>query len=200
MRLLLHCCCGPCALTTADHLRTPETTVVGWFCNPNIYPAAEWARRSAAMTAAAEAAGLAMLPDGPRMGRVDFLLSLARSGGSRCRACYRLRLGPTARVAAEQGFEAFSSTLLISPYQDLDVIDQVGREAGAAAGIRFCFADLRSKYRESCERSAGLGLYRQNYCGCLFSALERATRRARRAIDRVFAAASGRRVADVGHA
>jgi predicted adenine nucleotide alpha hydrolase (AANH) superfamily ATPase len=191
LRLLLHCCCGPCALVTADHLRSPNTTVVGWFYNPNVHPPEERARRAATMAAAATSAGLAMLPDGPDVALADLLLSLARAGGPRCPACYLLRLHATARKASEEGFGAFSSTLEISPHQDLDAIAEVGREAGAAVGVEFRFADLRGRYGESCERARDLGLYRQNYCGCLFSGLERAARRVRRVVGRASAGPTG---------
>lgn len=191
MKLLLHCCCGPCALVTADHFRSSNTAVVGWFYNPNVHPVEEHARRAATMAAAANSANLAMLPDGPAMTLADFLLALARVSGPRCSGCYLLRLRATARKAAEQGFDAFSSTLLISPYQDLAAIAEVGKEAAGAAGVEFRFADLRDEYRESCGRARDLALYRQSYCGCLFSALERAARRVRRAVNRACAAPTG---------
>ncbi len=142
------------------------------------------------MAEAARAIDLPLLPDGPTARPEEFLLRLARAGGRRCFACYELRLEATARKAAGQGFEAFSSTLLISPYQNLDVIAEIGARVGEAAGVEFRFLDLRSKYPDSCERAREMGLYRQNYCGCVFSALELAARRARRAIDKAAARAA----------
>jgi predicted adenine nucleotide alpha hydrolase (AANH) superfamily ATPase len=168
----------------ADHFRMQGDAVVGWFYNPNIQPPEEWERRAATMEEAARALGLSMLATGGQVTADEFLAALGRRGRTRCRACYEMRLGATARRAAEQGFEGFSTTLLMSPYQDLSEIARVGREAGVLAGVEFRYEDLRSSYPESCERSRELGLYRQNYCGCIFSAWERAERRARRALEK----------------
>lgn len=187
MRLLLHCCCGPCATSVAEHFRAVGHDVVGWFFNPNIHPDEERRKREATLVEAAEAAGLPLLPKGPAMRPEEFLLELARRGGRRCPACYEVRLEAAAGRAAEQGFDAFASTLVISPYQDLDSIAEIGVRAGEAAGVEFQFVDLRSVYPKSCERARELDLYRQNYCGCMFSALERAERRVRRAIDKALA-------------
>jgi len=191
LRLLLHCCCGPCATSVADHFRGVGYDVVGWFFNPNIHPDEERRRREATLVEAAEAAGLPLLPEGPAMRPDEFLLKLAGRGGRRCLACYEVRLEATARKAAEQGFDAFASTLVISPYQDLEAIAEIGMGAGEAAGVEFQFVDLRNAYPKSCERAKELDLYRQNYCGCVFSGLERAERRTRRAAKK----ASGRATA-----
>lgn len=190
-RLLLHACCGPCATVVAEHFRGLGCEVTGWFFNPNLHPRDEWARREAAFGQAARAIALPMLPPGPRMCQSEFLLRLASRGGARCHACYRLRLTETARTAAAGGFDAFSTTLLISPHQEIDAIREIGQAAGGECGAAFAFADLVGKYGESCQRSRALGLYRQNYCGCQFSELERRERRARRALGRAQRQAAG---------
>ena len=184
VRLLLHCCCGPCATVVAEHFRREGEEVVGWFFNPNIHPEEEWVRREEALAQAASRMGLPLLASGPGMGFDEFLLAMARQVGRRCLACYELRLRATAREAAKRGFDGFSTTLLISPYQEVEAIGEIGRKAGAEFGVGFRYADLRGRYGESTERARELGLYRQNYCGCIFSALERAERRARRAIGK----------------
>jgi predicted adenine nucleotide alpha hydrolase (AANH) superfamily ATPase len=185
VRLLLHCCCGPCATVVADHFRNAGDEAVGWFFNPNIHPEQERLRREAVSADGARKMKLELLPPGPGMGFEEFLLALARRGTNRCRACYELRLTEAARQAAAGGFDGFSTTLVVSPYQDVKAIAEVGREAGDRFGVAFRFADLRASYGESCERARELGLYRQNYCGCRFSQLERAERRARRAIEKM---------------
>lgn len=184
MRLLLHCCCGPCSLEVAEHFRSVGHEVTAWFFNPNIHPPEELARRQATMVEAARAAGLSLGESGPVLDMAGFLLQLARNRGRRCRACYRLRLEEAAREARALGCEAFSTTLTISPYQDLEAIREVGESAAKAAGVRFLWADLREHYHTSAQRARELDLYRQNYCGCVFSLLERAERRARRAIEK----------------
>ncbi len=194
MRLLLHCCCGPCSLEVGDYFRSLGYEVTFWFSNPNIHPPEELARREAAMAAAVAARSSTSLLSAlnsrcsvasdalaPRR-LLDFLLHLSRHRGRRCRACYQLRLVSAACAAAAGGYDAFSTTLAISPYQDLQAIAEIGAQAGAEAGVRFAFADLRDHYHASAERARELALYRQKYCGCLFSALERESRRARRAI------------------
>jgi epoxyqueuosine reductase len=182
MRLLLHCCCGPCTTPVADHFRACGAQVEGWFYNPNLYPAAERARRQEALATAATAIGLPLRAPGPETRLRDFLLTLARSSGKRCEACYRPRLEAAAREAAAAGCEAFATTLVISPYQDLAALQRLGHEVAARQGVSFAFADLRGKFGESRRRARELGLYQQNYCGCLFSRLERAVRRCERAI------------------
>lgn len=184
MNLLLHCCCGPCTTSVVDHFRGLGDQVTGWFFNPNLYPHSEQARRGKTFAQAASALGLPVLPEGPRLDLRAFLLAQASHSGARCRACYEMRLRATATEAAVRGFDGFSTTLLISPYQDIAAIGEIGRAIAARAGLEFRFADLRNRYRESRERARELGLYMQNYCGCVFSLLERARRRAGRRIHR----------------
>ncbi len=184
MRLLLHCCCGPCSVLVAEHFRALGHDVTTWFFNPNIHPPQELARREETMAEAARAGGAPLVRHGRHMPMGDFLLCLARNRGRRCHACYRLRLEEAAREAAAGGYEAFSTTLTISPHQELAAVAEIGARVAAAAGVQFLFADLREHYHTSADRARELDLYRQNYCGCVFSALERAERRARRAIER----------------
>jgi predicted adenine nucleotide alpha hydrolase (AANH) superfamily ATPase len=190
VRLLLHCCCGPCAVEVADHFRTLGDEVVGWFFNPNIYPEAERRLREQTLAEAAARIEMPLLSAGPGMTLEEFLAVLVppraeSRSGVRCAACYQLRLEATAREAAASRCEAFSTTLLISPYQDMEAIREAGLRAGERHGVVFRFEDLRERYPDSCRRSRAMGLYRQNYCGCLFSALERAERRSRRAIAKI---------------
>jgi hypothetical protein len=189
LKLLLHCCCGPCATSVAEHFQGLGDQVTGWFFNPNIHPEEERTRRETTLAQAAEAAGLPLLPGGPAMRLVDYLLAIARRGGPRCHTCYALRLEATAKEASAKGFDGFSTTLLISPHQDLEAISSIGCSIAERTGIEFRFADLRGKYGESCERSRELDLYRQNYCGCLFSGLERSQRRSDRFLRKALAPA-----------
>ena len=116
----------------------------------------------------------------------------ASSGAERCRACYRLRLGEAARYAAENGYDAIATTLTISPYQDPVAIREEGRSAASQAGIEWFDRDFRAAYPEATRRSRELGMYRQNYCGCVFSEHEareeREARRARKAALKAAAA------------
>jgi predicted adenine nucleotide alpha hydrolase (AANH) superfamily ATPase len=179
MKLLLHCCCGPCTTSVADYYRSREEGVVAWFCNPNLLPE-ERARRHEAFARTAEAMGLETRPAEETLDFLDLLLAIARGRGSRCEACYELRLEAAARKAVEEGCDGFATTLTISPYQDLEALRRIGKEVGARYGVEFVFTDLRDHYPESRKRARELGLYLQKYCGCVFSALERAEGRAGR--------------------
>ncbi len=181
MRLLLHCCCGPCTTSVADHYRSRGDAVTGWFCNPNLLPE-ERERRRATFDRTADSMGLETRSADAELGFLDFLLAVARGRGSRCEACYELRLDAAARKAVAEGCDGFTTTLTISPYQDLDALRRIGEEVGARHGVEFVFADLRDRYPESRARARELGLYQQKYCGCIFSALERARRKAERAV------------------
>ena len=177
MKLLLHCCCGPCTISVADHFRTRGDAVTGWFCNPNLLPE-EWERRRESFDRAAEAVNLERRAVDHQLGFLDFLLAIARGKGRRCEACYELRLEATARQAVAEGCDGFATTLTISPYQDLEAIRRIGEEVGTRHGVAFVFTDLRPRFAESRTRARELGLYLQKYCGCVFSALERAEARA----------------------
>ena len=107
---------------------------------------------------------------------------LADQGTARCRACYELRLGIVAHYAAGHGFDAITTTLTVSPYQDQAAINDAGRRAASDAGIAWIERDFQGRYRDATRRSRELGMYRQNYCGCRFSRAEaEAQREARRA-------------------
>jgi len=182
VKLLLHCCCGPCAATVVRHFQAAGEQVTGWYYNPNLHPPEEMRKRQQALAQACLALGLPLLAPEREPKPAEFLLALAGRGGRRCDACYQLRLEATASKAREEGFQAFSTTLLISPHQDLEAVHEIGAAAAEKHGVAFRFADLRERYRESCERARSMDLYRQNYCGCVFSALERSEARAARAI------------------
>lgn len=186
MKLALHACCGPCLLEPYDALSQEAEKIVVVYANPNIHPAEEYARRRDTLRAYADNAGIDVveLAYDPAAW-VEAVAPHVRDRAARCRACYRLRIGAVAQWAVENGFDAVSTTLSVSPYQDPDAIAAQGRAAAQAAGIDFAGRDFRDRYPEATRRSRELGMYRQNYCGCLLSELEaraeRAQRRAARA-------------------
>jgi predicted adenine nucleotide alpha hydrolase (AANH) superfamily ATPase len=189
MKLLLHACCGPCLIEPLDEFSAiaDELTIV--FANSNIHPAEEYERRKATLCAYAESMGATVVElDYDPAAWMEAVGPLARSGAERCRACYRLRLDEAARFAAQGGFDALATTLTISPYQSPEAIREEGRAAAARAGIEWVDRDFRESYGEATRRSRELGMYRQNYCGCVLSDVEsreaRATRRARKAAEK----------------
>jgi len=177
MRLLLHCCCGPCAVACVESLSTESLTPDLFWYNPNIHPHTEYQSRLDALVSFAAAKGLSL----EQAGEYGLRLFLAETGGmnagaetpTRCETCYRLRLEKTAARAAELSYAAFSTTLLISPYQRHDAIRRIGEEAAARHGVEFLYRDFRPLFREGQTKARALGLYAQKYCGCIFSEEER---------------------------
>ncbi|HUV73467.1 MAG TPA: epoxyqueuosine reductase QueH [Anaerolineae bacterium] len=172
--ILLHTCCGPCATYTINRLREQGYEVSGFWYNPNIHPFTEHQRRLASMEAYAESVGLPLLSDeGYEMS--EFLRAVVgrEAHPERCRHCYAMRLGRTAKVAAGEGFDAFTTTLLISPHQDQDLLRETGEAAGAEYGVEFHFESFRRGWSERGRLTREHDLYRQQYCGCIYSEWER---------------------------
>jgi predicted adenine nucleotide alpha hydrolase (AANH) superfamily ATPase len=172
MKLLLHTCCGPCTIYPLKTLREQEHQVTGYFYNPNIHPYREFARRKTTLEEYAQKAEL-KVHFNPSYDLVEFLSQTRPWGPDRCRTCYRIRLTAAAREAQAQSFEAFTTTLLYSRYQKHDWIREAGEEASGQTGVPFYYQDFRSGWFEGIQESKALGLYRQPYCGCLFSEKER---------------------------
>lgn len=190
-RLLLHACCGPCLIEPLDALADEADHVTIVFANPNIHPAEEYERRRDTLRDYAEQVGVDVveLPYDPTLW-LDAVGPLANAGAARCRACYRLRLGAAATYAAAKGFDAIATTLTVSPYQDADAIRVEGEAAAAEAGVAYLHRDFRERYPDATRRSRELGMYRQNYCGCVLSEAEAKRERAERKAARIAEKAS----------
>lgn len=172
-RLLLHACCGPCLIEPLESLAIEAESVTIVFSNSNIHPAEEYERRRDTLIAWATPLGVDVVElDYEPDEWASTVGPLAGAGVERCRACYALRLGAAARYAAENGFDALATTLTVSPYQDALAIAQEGARAAASTGIAYVDRDFRAHYAEATRRSREAGMYRQNYCGCVFSAEE----------------------------
>ncbi len=172
-RLLLHICCGPCATFTVRYFRERGAEVTGYWYNPNIHPYSEYLKRRETLARYAEEIGLSVFWEA-RYDAVEFFRRVAghEAFGERCALCYHLRLEGAARFAAEGGFDLFSTTLLISPYQNLRAIRALGEELGSLYGTPFYFENLRRGFAEHHRLAEEHGLYRQRYCGCLYSEWE----------------------------
>ncbi|MFW6189215.1 MAG: epoxyqueuosine reductase QueH [Planctomycetota bacterium] len=172
MRILLHVCCGPCAIEPFEQLTDEGHEVTGYFYNPNIHPLVEFRRRLKAARVLQERLPIPIIYN-RNYGLRRFLERVDWRGDGRCADCYRLRLGAVAQAAAERGFDAMTTTLLGSRHQDHDALRRIGREAAGAAGTNFLCADWRGLSDRGHERARGMNLYLQNYCGCIFSEQER---------------------------
>lgn len=172
-KLLLHTCCGPCATYPISVLKD-KFELVSFFYNPNIYPADETDLRK---ENALKTADHFNIPFIEAEDDYDFYLGAIKGkeknvNKERCRECYRLRLLKTAEKAKELEIKNFSTTLLISPYQDIEAIKEIGNVIAGLEGLNFYFEDFRSGYQKSREIAKELNLYRQKYCGCSFSIKE----------------------------
>lgn len=170
--LLLHTCCAPCSTYCVDYWQQKELDVTAFWYNPNIHPYTEHQRRLETMQDFTRTIKLPLIVS-EGYGVVNYFQAVTGHEENRCADCYRLRLSLTAQAARLKGFDAFSTTLLISPYQKHDLIKEVGDSIARREGVDFLYEDLRAGYGESRRRSQELNLYRQKYCGCLYSEWER---------------------------
>jgi len=172
MRLLLHVCCGPCAVFPVKWLKEQGHDVVGYFYNPNIHPYKEFSRRRDTAREFADKTGLTLVVD-DRYTLDDFLRRILAAPEGRCEVCYELRLRQVARYAKANAFDCFSSTLLVSPYQQHEVIKKTAEIIAADEGIPFAYFDFRPGWTEGVQLSKAMELYRQPYCGCILSERDR---------------------------
>lgn len=175
-KLLLHACCAPCSSAVLERLREHFSITILYY-NPNIYPPQEYHRREQELERFLQDAGMSgisliELPYAPQ----EFYtavkgLEAEPERGERCTVCYRLRMEQAARYAAAHGFDWFTTTLSISPVKDPVRINQIGQELAQKYGVAHLPSEFRKKngYKRSLELSAEYGLYRQDYCGCVFS-------------------------------
>ena len=172
MDLLLHTCCGPCATSSTEFLLEQGYEPTMYYYNPNIHPYKEWERRKESLE---KFAGLKEIPLilEEEYELSAFLQQTLPHELERCGFCYRMRLNKTARKAQALGFPAFGTTLLISPYQNRELICAVGQELAAEYNLIFCDLDLRPGFRRSQQLAREYELYRQGYCGCIFSERDR---------------------------
>jgi len=172
MKLLLHICCANCAINPLQQLQGRGADVVGFFFNPNIHPYQEYRKRLEALKDYSKKTGLNLISWDEYL-LEEFLRNVSHCVDDRCRYCYRVRLEATAREAKEKGFDRFSTTLLESAHQKHDVIRETGEQVARDVGIPFHYEDFRAGWRTGVEVSKAMGLYRQQYCGCIYSEKER---------------------------
>ncbi|MBN2415738.1 epoxyqueuosine reductase QueH [bacterium] len=174
--LLLQACCAPCT-THPYRLLSERYRVTVYFYNPNIHPAAEYEKRLRELERFAGRRRFPLITgpyDAGRWFELTRGLEEEPEGGRRCPICYRMRLEETARLAAERGFDLFTTALSVSPHKNAAAINRIGREIAVESGVPFLEADFKKKegFKISCGISREEGFYRQHYCGCRYSIRE----------------------------
>ena len=175
--ILLHSCCAPCSSHVISTL-TPYFNITILYYNPNIEPYEEYLKR--------KEEEIRFLKEYPNINKLDIIdcdydndkfksmskgLEDAPEGGARCFKCYRLRLEKTAEIAKEKGYDYFGTTLTVSPYKNSSKLNEIGEELEKEYNVKYLYSDFKKKngYKHSIELSREYNLYRQDYCGCVFS-------------------------------
>lgn len=172
MKILLHMCCGPCASAIIEFLKNEGHEVYGYFFNPNIHPLVEYRKREEAAYKLADILDVKMIGN-PGYGLKQYIREVAYRENKRCFLCYNIRLMETARMARVGKFDAFTTTLLISPFQNHEQIIEVAKNSAEKENTSFYYQDFRDLFKKSIEMSKEYQLYRQQYCGCIYSEEER---------------------------
>jgi epoxyqueuosine reductase len=172
MKVLLHICCGPCSIYPLRTLRAEGHEVEGYFFNPNIHPYSEFLKRRDTLVAFAGSSSLPLVID-ERYELDTFLKGALNYGAERCLFCYRTRLEQAFRQGSEGSFDAVTTTLLYSRYQRHADIVNIASLLSEEFEVPFLYEDFRTGWAEGVAESKQLNMYRQKYCGCLFSEFER---------------------------
>ena len=173
MNLLLHTCCAPCSVYCIDSLRKEGIEPTSYWFNPNIHPYMEYKARRDTLIEYSKKIDLKLILE-ENYGLREFCKNVVGDLDNRCKNyCYPVRLEQTAKYAKENGFDAFSTTLLISPYQNHEALKEIAYKMAEKYGIEFLYRDFRPGFREGQNKARELGLYMQKYCGCVFSEEDR---------------------------
>ena len=172
MNTLLHICCAPCANQCIEVLQGEKTEVTGFWYNPNIHPFTEYRARRNTVREYLQSIDVKLLEQDAYALR-PFVREVAEDIANRCGKCYEMRLFEAARQAKEGGFDSFTSSLFISPYQNHELMRETAERAAMEYGVEFLYRDFRPYFRAGQDRARELGMYMQKYCGCVFSEEER---------------------------
>ena len=172
MKLLMHICCSNCSIYPLQSLLLEGIDVRGFWFNPNIHPYTEYAARLGSLVTLEKLWNIDIAYEDDYA--LDaFLTSIVGKGSERCTVCYSMRLDRTAREAKRMHLDGFTTSLLASPYQQFDMIEIIGQKAAKRHGVAFHAADFRTGWKNAQRLARELALYRQKYCGCIYSEMER---------------------------
>jgi len=180
MKILLHTCCAPCLIYPLGRLKEKGFKIRGYFYNPNIHPFAEYKNRKQAVADFAHPHNLEVIY--PEYSPMEFFqaVNLKEDRPERCSICWSLRLEKTAEAGKEMGCNYFSTTLLVSPYQNQELLKKIGEDIAKEEGIEFYYEDFRTGFKKAHDEAKAQGIYCQKYCGCIYSEIERETERCRK--------------------
>ncbi len=171
-KILLHICCAPCSIYPLSQLSSKETYIMGYFYRSNIHPYSECIKRENTLKEYAKTVNLKVIyQQGYNI--EGFFQNIVFREEKRCQACYFERLRAAALVAKKGKFDFFTTTLLYSKFQNHEMIKTIGSSAGKAVGVKFYYEDFRCGWKKGIEESKKLNMYRQQYCGCIYSEKER---------------------------
>ena len=169
MKLLMHTCCAPCSVYCIDSLRKEEIEPTVYWYNPNIHPYMEYKARRDCLKEYTASIGVNAIFE-EDYGLDEFCKNVIGDLKNRCvNYCYRVRIEQTAKYAKENGYDCFTTTLLVSPYQKHEELKKVCEEIAEKYGLKFLYRDFRVGFREGQAKAREIGLYMQKYCGCIFS-------------------------------
>ena len=171
-KVLLHCCCAPCSVSCIEPLKEEGIEVTAFWYNPNIHPFKEYEARRDCFVDYSITQGLEYIVS-ENYGLREFVQNVADDITARCTYCYEHRLEETAKFAAQNGYECFTTTLLSSIYQRHDLIAEAGARFAQKYNVEFLYRDFRPNFREGNNTARESGLYMQKYCGCIFSEEDR---------------------------
>lgn len=173
MRVLLHICCAPCQIFPVEQLKKNGHAITGFFYNPNIHPYSEYLKRKKEVEKYSKEAQLEVtFPEYDIEDYFSYIMS-NETPVNRCPTCWWLRIKTSAQFAKENSFDAFTTTLLGSPYQDHEILKNICEDVAKKADIKFLYEDFRTGFKDAHNKAKSKGIYCQNYCGCLFSEKER---------------------------
>ncbi len=180
MKLLMHTCCAPCSVYCIKSLREEGIEPTCYWYNPNIHPYIEYKTRRDTLIEYSKMANFELIIN-EKYGLREFCKNVIDDLNNRCvNYCYKVRLEATVKYAKEHGYDAFTSTLFVSPYQQHDKLKEVCEQLAEKYGIEFLYRDFRVGFREGQAEARELGLYMQKYCGCVFSEEDRYSKQIKR--------------------
>lgn len=173
MRILLHICCGPCSIWPIEFLKERGFEITGLFYNPNIHPLEEYIKRKNALIEVATFFNIKIIFKDKDYSLNDYFRKIVFREDNRCFYCYQMRIEKTVSIAKKGNYDYFSTTLLYSKFQKHNLIKSLCEDSSVGKKVKFFYYDFREGWSDGINKSKELNIYRQQYCGCIYSEFER---------------------------